>query len=83
MFQFFGCQGYLIKLVVLRAKPTIDDLRAARDEFDVQQKRVNRAYANKLKWAAIWQRQLNWFIHINSFMNFIVSYFINNFYYGD
>ena len=40
----------------LHVKPTIDDLRAANNELDVQQKRVNREYENKLKWANIRKR---------------------------
>ena len=47
-----------IKRDALRVKPTVDDLRAAQDEFDVQQKRVNRSYANKQKWAAIRKRRV-------------------------
>jgi len=47
-----------IKHDALRVKPTVDDFRAAQDEFDVQQKRVNRDYADKLKWAEIRQRRV-------------------------
>jgi hypothetical protein len=47
-----------IKHDALRVKPTVDDLRAAQDEFDVQQKRVNRDYTDKLKWAEIRQRRV-------------------------
>lgn len=46
----------------LHVKPTIDDLRAANNEFDVQQKRVNREYENEIKdrakWAEIRKRRL-------------------------
>ena len=38
----------------LRVKPTIDDLRAANNELDVQQKRVNREYENEIKDRAKW-----------------------------
>ena len=40
----------------LHFKPTIDDLRAANNELDVQQKRLNLEYENKLKWAEIKSR---------------------------
>jgi len=47
----------------LHVKPTIDDLRAANNELDVQQKRVNREYENEIKdrqkWAEIRRRRLN------------------------
>jgi len=46
----------------LHVKPTIDDLRAANNELDVQQKRLNREYEidNKgsAKWAEIRKRRL-------------------------
>lgn len=38
----------------LHVKPTIDDLRAANNELDVQQKRVNREYENEIKDRAKW-----------------------------
>jgi hypothetical protein len=45
----------------LHVKPTIDDLRAANNELDVQQKRVNREYENEIKdrekWAEIRRRE--------------------------
>ncbi len=45
----------------LHVKPTIDDLRAANNELDVQQKRVNREYENEIKdrekWAEIRKRR--------------------------
>ncbi len=47
-----------IKRDALLIKPTVDDLRAAQDEFDVQQKRANREYENKQKWSEIRQRNL-------------------------
>ena len=40
----------------LHVKPTFDDLRAANNELDVQQKRMNREYKNQLKWAEIRKR---------------------------
>ncbi len=43
----------------LRVKPTVDDLHAAQDEFDVQQRRVNREYKNKQKWAEIRKRRMS------------------------
>ena len=46
----------------LKVKPTIDDLRAAQDKFEGEQKRVNREYEESLKdsekWAAIRKRRL-------------------------
>jgi hypothetical protein len=46
----------------LHVRPTIDDLRAANDELDVQQKRVNREYdevlKDRYKWAEIRKRSL-------------------------
>ena len=46
----------------LHVKPTIDDLRAANNELDVQQKRANLEYENKIKdrakWAEIRKRRL-------------------------
>ena len=41
----------------LHVKPTIDDLRTANNELNIQQKRVNREYENKLKWAEIRKRR--------------------------
>jgi len=46
----------------LHVKPTIDDLRAANNELDVQQKRVNREYESenedRAKWAEIRKRRV-------------------------
>jgi len=46
----------------LHVKPTIDDLRVAKNELDVQQKRVNREYENEIedraKWAEIRKRNI-------------------------
>ena len=43
-------------------KPTVDDLGAAQDDFEAEQKRVNRAYGEALKdrykWAEIRKRKL-------------------------
>ena len=45
----------------LHVKPTIDDLRVAKNELDVQQKRVNREYdealKDRIKWAEIRKRR--------------------------
>jgi hypothetical protein len=43
----------LMKRNSLKIKPTIDDLKSASNELDVQQKRINREYENKLKWDEI------------------------------
>lgn len=54
-----------MKLNSLRVQPTVDDLQAAQDEFDVQQKRVNREYdqavQDRQKWAAIRKRRFQEF----------------------
>ena len=46
----------------LQVKPTIDDLRAAQDKFETEQKRIDRAYDEALKdrykWAEIRKRRL-------------------------
>lgn len=42
----------------LRIKPTIDDLEAARGDFEAEQKRVNHEYEREQKWAAIRKRRL-------------------------
>ena len=42
----------------LQVKPSLDDLRAAQSDFEAEQKRVNRDYENKLKWAEIRKRRL-------------------------
>ena len=46
----------------LHVKPTIDDLRAAQDKFETEQKRIDRAYDEALKdrykWAEIRKRRL-------------------------
>jgi hypothetical protein len=46
----------------LHVKPTIDDLRAANNDLEVQQKRVNREYEGALndraKWAEIRKRRM-------------------------
>ncbi len=50
-----------MKRNALQLKPTINDLRAANDDFEVEQKRVNRAYDEALKdrrrWAEIRKRR--------------------------
>ena len=47
----------------LHVNPTIDDLRAAQDKFETEQKRIDRAYDEALrdreKWAEIRRRRLN------------------------
>jgi hypothetical protein len=51
-----------MKRNALHVKPTIDDLKAAQDKFEGEQKRVNREYEESLKdsekWAAIRKRRL-------------------------
>ena len=51
-----------MKRNALHVKPTIDDLRAAADEFETEQKRIDRAYDEALKarykWAEIGKRRL-------------------------
>ena len=46
----------------LHVKSTIDDLRVANNDLDVQQKRVNREYESEIedraKWAEIRKRKL-------------------------
>jgi SUMO ligase MMS21 Smc5/6 complex component len=46
----------------LHVKPTIDDLRAAQDKFEGEQKRIDRAYDEMMrdreKWAEIRKRRL-------------------------
>ena len=50
-----------MKRNALHVKPTIDDLRAAHDDFETEQKRVNRSYEKALKdrekWAEIRKRR--------------------------
>jgi hypothetical protein len=46
----------LMKRNSLNIKPTIDDLKSASNELNVQKKRVNREYENSLKWAEIRKR---------------------------
>lgn len=52
-----------MKRNALHVKPTIDDLRAAHDDFETEQKRVNRSYEKALKdrekWAAIRKRSID------------------------
>jgi hypothetical protein len=52
-----------MKRNALYVKPTIDDLRAAQDEFEAEQKRVNREYEeavnDRAKWAGIRKRRLS------------------------
>jgi hypothetical protein len=48
-----------MKRSALHVKPTIDDLKAARSDFEAEQKRVNREYEDKLKWAEIRRRRTN------------------------
>ena len=49
-----------MKRNALYVKPTVDDLRAAQDDFETEQKRVNRSYEKALKdrekWTAIRKR---------------------------
>jgi hypothetical protein len=47
-----------LKQNALQVKPSLDDLRAAQSDFEAEQKRVNRDYENKLKWAEIRKRRL-------------------------
>jgi hypothetical protein len=51
-----------MKRNALHVKPTIDDLRAAQDKFETEQKRIDRAYDEALrdreKWAEIRKRRL-------------------------
>ena len=51
-----------MKRNALHVKPTIDDLRAAQDKFEGEQKRIDRAYDEMLrdreKWAEIRKRRL-------------------------
>ncbi len=51
-----------MKRNALQLKPTIDDLKAAKSDFEVEQKRIDRAYdealKDKEKWAAIRKRRL-------------------------
>jgi hypothetical protein len=47
-----------IKQSAPHVKPTIDDLKAAQSDFEIEQKRVNREYENKQKWAEIRKRRL-------------------------
>ena len=51
-----------MKRNALQVKPTIDDLRAAQDKFEGEQKRIDRAYDEALKdrekWAEIRRRRL-------------------------
>ena len=51
-----------MKRNALQVKPTIDDLRAAQDKFETEQKRIDREYdewaEDKLKWAEIRKRRL-------------------------
>jgi hypothetical protein len=51
-----------MKRNALQVKPTIDDLRAAQDKFETEQKRIDRAYDEALKdrekWAEIRKRRL-------------------------
>ena len=47
-----------LKQNALQVKPTIDDLKAAQSDFEIEQKRVNREYENRLKWAEIRKRRI-------------------------
>ena len=47
-----------IKLNALHVKPTVHDLKAAKSDFEAEQKRVNREYENKQKWAEIRKRRI-------------------------
>ena len=55
-----------MKRNALHVKPTIDDLRAARSDFEAEQKRVNREYEDALndraKWAQIRKRSRDTFL---------------------
>jgi hypothetical protein len=52
-----------MKRNALQVKPTVDDLRAAQDKFEGEQKRIDRAYDEALKdrekWAEIRKRRLS------------------------
>jgi hypothetical protein len=51
-----------MKRNALQVKPTIDDLRAAQDKFETEQKRIDREYDEALrdreKWAGIRKRRI-------------------------
>jgi hypothetical protein len=51
-----------MKRNALQLKPTINDLRAAQDKFETEQKRIDREYEeaanDRAKWAAIRKRRL-------------------------
>jgi hypothetical protein len=51
-----------MKRNALQVKPTIDDLRAAKDKFEGEQKRIDREYQeavnDRYKWAEIRKRRL-------------------------
>jgi hypothetical protein len=42
----------------VHVKPTIDDLKAAHSDFEAEQKRIDREYENKQKWAEIRKRRI-------------------------
>lgn len=47
-----------LKRKAMIVRPTADDLKAARSDFEAEQKRVNREYENKQKWAEIRKRRI-------------------------
>ncbi len=47
-----------MKQNALQVKPTVHDLKVAQSDFEAEQKRVDREYENKQKWAAIRKRRL-------------------------
>jgi hypothetical protein len=50
-----------LKQNALHLKPTVHDLKVAQSDFEIEQKRVDREYENKLKWAEIRQKRKNIF----------------------
>jgi len=47
-----------LKQNALHVKPTVHDLKVAQSDFEIEQKRVNREYENKQKWAEIRKRRI-------------------------
>ncbi len=47
-----------MKRNALQVKPTIDDLKAAKSDLEAEQKRIDREYENKQKWAEIRKRRI-------------------------
>ena len=49
-----------MKRNALQVKPTVDDLRAAQDKFETEQKRIDRAYGEMLKHREKWAEIRKW-----------------------